>query len=52
LETQGIQVVYVDAAVIGDDAVRAWLPRRSELGWVTIAEVGGPDPWVLVRKQE
>lgn len=51
LEELGIQAVFVDATVLGDPAIRAWLPQRESLGWVTLAEVGGADPWILVRKR-
>jgi len=50
LEELGVQAVYLDAAVLGDPSIRAWLPQRESLGWVTLAEVGGPDPWVLARR--
>lgn len=51
LENQGIQVVYLDAAVLAEASTKEWLPRREAFGWVTLAEAGGADPWLLVRKR-
>ncbi|MBL8294370.1 MAG: hypothetical protein JNN08_21165 [Bryobacterales bacterium] len=51
LQTRGIQAAYWDAATLAEASIKEWLSRHHEQGWTIVAQVGGPDPWVLVRKQ-